>query len=151
MIEMDLLHKVLQFIFQPVMNYNQQKKTKIKEMITCWKWISKWTYIDFKNSNFYKLLHYFFFLRTQIQKRKTYKRRRTRIKIDNGVIRNYKKKRYRSREYIINTKLEQTIWYNKKHNLLFSTSILFVPKVWKLGLRVASYVYVRLDSVLGYL
>ena len=35
MIEMDLLHKVLQFIFQPVMNYNQQKKTKIKDMITC--------------------------------------------------------------------------------------------------------------------
>jgi len=30
MIEMDQLHKVLQFIFQPVMNYNQQKKNKDK-------------------------------------------------------------------------------------------------------------------------
>ena len=52
---------------------------------------------------------FFFFENTDIQKRKTYKRRRTRIKIDNGVIRNYKKIRYRSREYIINTKLDQTI------------------------------------------
>merc|ERR1711865_880455 len=101
MIEMDLLHKVLQFIFQPVMNYNQQKKTKIKDMITCRKWISIWTY-RFKKQQFSQTFTlFFFFENTDIQKRKTYKRRRTRIKIDNGVIRNYNKKRYRSIEYII--------------------------------------------------
>merc|ERR1711865_358740 len=67
MIEMDLLHKVLQFIFQPVMNYNQQKKTKIKEMITCRKWISIWTY-RFKKQQFLQTFTLFLFLRTQIYK-----------------------------------------------------------------------------------
>ena len=67
MIEMDQLHKVLQFIFQPVMNYNQQKKTKIKDMITCWQWISIWTY-RFKKQQFSQTFTLFFFLRTQIYK-----------------------------------------------------------------------------------